>query len=92
MGRQLWAGRTHRWAAAPAASPGQPMNRNFRQVLGRPRRHWSHVPHVSAGSMATRWPGANPVTSPPTSSTVPEHSWPSVAGYWSTWLPIRPWV
>ena len=81
IGKQFSAGNTRYSAIAPGASPGQPMNRSLRQVFGRPVRHWSHWPQTMAGSTATRSAGLIPCTAGPTSTTVPEHSCPMVAGY-----------
>ncbi len=48
-----------------------------RHTDGRPRRHARHSPHPGSGPRTTRSPTAQPVTSSPTATIVPAHSWPS---------------
>jgi len=54
-----------------------PTPRRFKQSGKSPVLQYSHFPHGSIGSMATRSPTFTEVTPHPTASTTPAASWPS---------------
>ena len=71
---------------------GVAQNRTAGSTLYMPSRVALEVGSGTPGSMQTRSPSASVVTSAPTSTTVPEASWPRIIGSSTTKGPIRPWV
>ena len=76
--KACFCGRTTYSAKPP--SRWMPMALRLLQRLTRPAWQWGHRPQAMLGSPVTRSPTAKPETAPPTASTMPENSCPSVTG------------
>src|SRR5699024_7373075 len=78
-------GWTHRCSTTmcslrPPPSPEMPMKPICSQRLYLPFRQAEQVPSTISGSTTTESPTETPSTPSPTSSTVPENSWPNTTG------------
>ena len=64
----------------PPPGPDSPWKASLLQMFRSPRRQEAHSPQLYEGRTAAFWPTRSVSTPSPTSTTMPQNSWPSTTG------------